>query len=66
MQINQFLNPLEEQIHNTTTDINNIVLSQYTAVEDVVEENNKIVKPLLFILSIKALQVLYNLYLYKE
>ncbi|PWY73407.1 hypothetical protein BO83DRAFT_445290, partial [Aspergillus eucalypticola CBS 122712] len=66
MHINQFLNPLEEQIHDAITDLNNIILSQYTAVEDEVEENNEMVEPLPFISSTRALQALYDLCLYKE
>ncbi|PWY74975.1 hypothetical protein BO83DRAFT_311307 [Aspergillus eucalypticola CBS 122712] len=51
MQINQFLNPLEEQ---------------YTAVEDEVEEDDEMVEPLPFISSTRALQALYDLRLYEE
>ncbi|BCR98585.1 uncharacterized protein AKAW2_40268S [Aspergillus luchuensis] len=66
MHLDQFLNPLEEQVHDATTDIDDVVLSQYTAVEDEVEEDDEMIEPLPIISSTRALQALHDLRLYEE
>ncbi|PYH70096.1 uncharacterized protein BO88DRAFT_338478, partial [Aspergillus vadensis CBS 113365] len=60
-----FLNSLEKQVHDITTEINDIILSQYAA-EDEIKKKDKIIETLLFILFTRILQALYNLRLYKE
>jgi hypothetical protein len=66
MDINQFLNPPEEQVNNTMMDIDNIVLSQFNLPENEEADEDVVEEPIPLITSQEAIQSLQILRLFEE
>ena len=66
MDISQFLNPADEQVHDSLMSIDDAIIGQFPAGDDKREENDDNRPILLQILASEVLKALYKVQLHEE
>jgi hypothetical protein len=66
MDINEFLNPADEEVNDSLLDLDEMILSQYAVDQHDEEEDDDSAEPLPQISPADALESLYKLCLYEE